>query len=139
MQNSNWIRTYVNFAIQYCYCCPFCIYCPLRIFFFWKKVAVTWLFVLISFNCTNPQSLGVSIIEDGGSGVTMELEMQWDANSSIILAIKTRLGVALPVQVIHTCVFASVYYYLLFQDFFLYIILKPVQASIQLNSGLIKH
>ncbi|XP_024033425.1 synaptotagmin-4 isoform X2 [Citrus sinensis] len=46
-----------------------------------------------------PQFTGVSIIEDGGSGVTMELEMQWDANSSIILAIKTRLGVALPVQV----------------------------------------
>ncbi|KAH9653402.1 Synaptotagmin-5 [Citrus sinensis] len=45
-----------------------------------------------------PQFTGVSIIEDGGSGVTMELEMQWDANSSIILAIKTRLGVALPVQ-----------------------------------------
>lgn len=46
-----------------------------------------------------PQFTGVSIIEDGSSGVTMELEMQWDANSSIILAIKTRLGVALPVQV----------------------------------------
>lgn len=46
-----------------------------------------------------PQFTGVSLIEDGSSGVTMELEMQWDANSSIILAIKTRLGVALPVQV----------------------------------------
>ncbi|KAK2644895.1 hypothetical protein Ddye_020090 [Dipteronia dyeriana] len=48
-----------------------------------------------------PQFTGVSIIEDGsnGDGVTMELEMQWDANSSIILAVKTRFGVALPVQV----------------------------------------
>lgn len=43
--------------------------------------------------------LGVSIIEDGGDGVTMELEMQWDGNPSIIIDIKTHLGVALPVQV----------------------------------------
>ena len=50
----------------------------------------------------NPKSmlfLGVSIIEDGGSGITMELEMNWDGNPSIILDIKTRLGVSLPVQV----------------------------------------
>ena len=42
---------------------------------------------------------GVSVIEGGGDSVTMELEMQWDGNPSIILAIKTLLGVALPVQV----------------------------------------
>jgi hypothetical protein len=50
----------------------------------------------------NPKSmlfLGVSIIEDGGSGITMELEMNWDGNPSIILGIKTRFGVSLPVQV----------------------------------------
>jgi hypothetical protein len=29
----------------------------------------------------------------------MELEMNWDGNPSIILDIKTRLGVSLPVQV----------------------------------------
>lgn len=29
----------------------------------------------------------------------MELEMQWDGNPSIILDIKTRVGVGLPVQV----------------------------------------
>lgn len=29
----------------------------------------------------------------------MELEMNWDGNPSIVLDIKTRLGVALPVQV----------------------------------------
>ncbi|KAL2338425.1 hypothetical protein Fmac_012871 [Flemingia macrophylla] len=46
-----------------------------------------------------PQFTGVSIIEDGGDGVTMELEMQWDGNPSIILDIKTLLGVSLPVQV----------------------------------------
>ncbi|KAL6532694.1 Synaptotagmin-5 [Orobanche gracilis] len=43
--------------------------------------------------------MGVSIIEDGSEGITMELEMQWDGNPSIILDIKTYLGVALPVQV----------------------------------------
>ncbi|XVE71517.1 hypothetical protein DITRI_Ditri10aG0157100 [Diplodiscus trichospermus] len=46
-----------------------------------------------------PQFTGVSIVEDGADSVTMELEMQWDANSSIILDIKTYLGVSLPVQV----------------------------------------
>ncbi|XP_052727554.1 synaptotagmin-5 isoform X1 [Vigna angularis] len=46
-----------------------------------------------------PQFTGVSIIEDEGDGVTMELEMQWDGNPSIVLDIKTLLGVALPVQV----------------------------------------
>ncbi|KAK2986217.1 hypothetical protein RJ640_010051 [Escallonia rubra] len=46
-----------------------------------------------------PQFTGVSILEDGSDGITMELEMQWDGNPSIILDIKTRLGVALPVQV----------------------------------------
>ncbi|CAO2841142.1 unnamed protein product [Amaranthus hypochondriacus] len=46
-----------------------------------------------------PQFTGVSILEDEGEGVTMELEMNWDGNPSIILDIKTRLGVSLPVQV----------------------------------------
>ncbi|KAJ6435782.1 hypothetical protein OIU84_000911 [Salix udensis] len=46
-----------------------------------------------------PQFTGVSIIEDGGNGITMELEMNWDGNPSIILGIKTRFGVSLPVQV----------------------------------------
>ncbi|KAI3446864.1 hypothetical protein Pfo_003529 [Paulownia fortunei] len=46
-----------------------------------------------------PQFTGVSIVEDGSEGITMELEMQWDGNPSIILDIKTYLGVALPVQV----------------------------------------
>ncbi|KAB2069466.1 hypothetical protein ES319_A08G097400v1 [Gossypium barbadense] len=46
-----------------------------------------------------PQFTGVSILEDGADSVIMELEMQWDANSNIVLAIKTYLGVSLPVQV----------------------------------------
>lgn len=46
-----------------------------------------------------PQFTGVSIIEDGKEGITMELEMNWDGNPNIVLDIKTRLGVGLPVQV----------------------------------------
>ncbi|GMY35793.1 synaptotagmin-5-like isoform X2 [Fagus crenata] len=46
-----------------------------------------------------PQFTGVSIIENGESGITMELEMNWDGNPSIVLDIKTRVGLALPVQV----------------------------------------
>ncbi|XP_021741801.1 synaptotagmin-5-like [Chenopodium quinoa] len=46
-----------------------------------------------------PQFTGVSILEDAGEGVTMELEMNWDGNPSIILDIKTKLGLSLPVQV----------------------------------------
>ncbi|CAH1453096.1 unnamed protein product [Lactuca virosa] len=46
-----------------------------------------------------PQFTGVSTVEDGGEGITMELEMNWDGNPSIILDSKTRLGVGLPVQV----------------------------------------
>ncbi|XP_065849663.1 synaptotagmin-5-like [Euphorbia lathyris] len=46
-----------------------------------------------------PQFTGISIIEGGESGITMELEMNWDGNPNIILGIKTRLGLSLPVQV----------------------------------------
>ncbi|KAI3970241.1 hypothetical protein MKX01_023888 [Papaver californicum] len=46
-----------------------------------------------------PQFTGVSIIEDGEEGITMELEMNWDGNPSIVLDIKTKLGVSLPIQV----------------------------------------
>ncbi|KAL0904774.1 hypothetical protein M5K25_026924 [Dendrobium thyrsiflorum] len=46
-----------------------------------------------------PQFTGVSIIEDDDSGVTMELEMQWNGNPNIVLDIQTALGVSLPIQV----------------------------------------
>ncbi|PKI54322.1 hypothetical protein CRG98_025290 [Punica granatum] len=48
-----------------------------------------------------PQFTGVSVVEDGGggNGITLELEVNWDGNPSIILDINTRVGVALPVQV----------------------------------------
>ncbi|RZC50818.1 hypothetical protein C5167_019237 [Papaver somniferum] len=45
-----------------------------------------------------PQLTGVSIVEDGSESITMDLELQWDGNPSIILDIKTKLGIALPVQ-----------------------------------------
>ncbi|KAF3447091.1 hypothetical protein FNV43_RR12271 [Rhamnella rubrinervis] len=48
-----------------------------------------------------PQFTGVSIVdEESNSGaVTMELEMQWDGNPNIVLDVKTRVGVGLPIQV----------------------------------------
>ncbi|XP_073098720.1 synaptotagmin-5 [Elaeis guineensis] len=46
-----------------------------------------------------PQFTGVSIVEDDSSGITMELELQWDGNPNIVLDIQTTLGVALPIQV----------------------------------------
>ncbi|KAF3434758.1 hypothetical protein FNV43_RR21843 [Rhamnella rubrinervis] len=47
-----------------------------------------------------PQFTGVSIIdEESKSGaVTMELEMQWDGHPNIVLDVKTRVGVGLPIQ-----------------------------------------
>ncbi|CAJ1974583.1 unnamed protein product [Sphenostylis stenocarpa] len=48
-----------------------------------------------------PQFTGVTIVEEhsGPDGVTMDLEIQWDGNSNIVLDIKTRVGVGLPVRV----------------------------------------
>lgn len=37
----------------------------------------------------------------------MELEVQWDGNPSIILDIKTLVGLALPVQVVFTPFFTA--------------------------------
>ncbi|PIN24021.1 hypothetical protein CDL12_03264 [Handroanthus impetiginosus] len=46
-----------------------------------------------------PQFTGVSIIEGDPDEIIMELELQWDGNPKIVLDIKTRLGVALPIQI----------------------------------------
>ncbi|WJX35522.1 Synaptotagmin-4 [Trifolium repens] len=48
-----------------------------------------------------PQFTGISIVEEGSgpNGVTMEFDMQWDGNPNIVLDIKTKVGVVLPVQV----------------------------------------
>ena len=42
------------------------------------------------------------------NGITLELEMQWDGNPNIVLDIKTKLGVSLPVQVIRSFLFLIV-------------------------------
>ncbi|GAU23131.1 hypothetical protein TSUD_305790 [Trifolium subterraneum] len=43
----------------------------------------------------------IEIVEEGSgpSGVTMEFDMQWDGNPDIVLDIKTKVGLVLPVQV----------------------------------------
>ncbi|CAI8599603.1 unnamed protein product [Vicia faba] len=48
-----------------------------------------------------PQFTGISIIEEdsGPNGITMEFDMQWDGTPNIVLDIKTKVGVVLPVQV----------------------------------------
>ncbi|XP_062078166.1 synaptotagmin-5-like [Humulus lupulus] len=46
-----------------------------------------------------PQFTGIRIVEDEGDSVTLDLEMKWDGNPSIVLDIKTLVGVRLPVQV----------------------------------------
>ncbi|KAL0407624.1 UNVERIFIED_CONTAM: Synaptotagmin-4 [Sesamum radiatum] len=46
-----------------------------------------------------PQFTGVSILEGAPDEIIMELELQWDGNPKFILDIKTRVGVALPVQI----------------------------------------
>ncbi|KAJ4791973.1 Calcium-dependent lipid-binding (CaLB domain) family protein [Rhynchospora pubera] len=46
-----------------------------------------------------PQFTGIEVLEDGSSGITMELEMEWDGNPNIVLDIKTTFGVSLPIQV----------------------------------------
>ncbi|KAL8130007.1 hypothetical protein V2J09_019162 [Rumex salicifolius] len=49
-----------------------------------------------------PQFTGVWLVDGEPGEIIMELEMQWDGNPSIILDIKTLIGVALPVQVKNT-------------------------------------
>ncbi|KAJ3693407.1 hypothetical protein LUZ60_008887 [Juncus effusus] len=63
-------------------------------------------FILASFRFSKltlgtvpPQFTGISILEDDSSGITMELEMQWDGNPNIVLDIKTTFGMSLPIQV----------------------------------------
>lgn len=46
-----------------------------------------------------PQFTGISIIECNAKGITMELDLQWDGNPKIVLDVKTRVGVGLPIEV----------------------------------------
>lgn len=66
----------------------------------YKSVVLSSLkFSKLTLGTVAPQFTGVSIVEDDGSGITMELELQWDGNPNIVLDIRTKLGVALPIQV----------------------------------------
>ncbi|KAK8465473.1 hypothetical protein PHAVU_009G091600 [Phaseolus vulgaris] len=58
-------------------------------------------FSTLTLGTVAPQFTGVTIVEEdsGPDGVTMDIEMQWDGNPNIVLDIKTRVGVVLPVQV----------------------------------------
>ncbi|KAL0311755.1 UNVERIFIED_CONTAM: Synaptotagmin-4 [Sesamum radiatum] len=46
-----------------------------------------------------PQFTGITVLESEPKELVMEMEMQWDGNPNIVLDIKTRVGVALPIQV----------------------------------------
>ncbi|KAL3838580.1 hypothetical protein ACJIZ3_023171 [Penstemon smallii] len=46
-----------------------------------------------------PQFTGVSIIDGESDEIVMEMDLQWDGNPNIVLDIKTKVGVALPIQV----------------------------------------
>ncbi|KAK7283096.1 hypothetical protein RIF29_12375 [Crotalaria pallida] len=68
----------------------------------YKPVVLSALtFSKLTLGTVAPQFTGISIVEEdsGPDGVTMEFEMQWDGNPNIVLDIKTRVGVSLPVQV----------------------------------------
>lgn len=44
-------------------------------------------------------NIGVTILDSEPNEIVMELDLQWDGNPDIVLDIKTRVGVALPIQV----------------------------------------
>ncbi|KAL6556736.1 Synaptotagmin-5 [Orobanche gracilis] len=46
-----------------------------------------------------PQFTGVSVIDGEPNEIIMELDLQWNGNPNIVLDIKTRVGVAVPIQV----------------------------------------
>ncbi|KAI5355134.1 hypothetical protein L3X38_008029 [Prunus dulcis] len=58
-------------------------------------------FSTLTLGTVAPQFTGVTMVESESvaGGVTLELELQWDGNPNIVLDIKTRVGLALPVQV----------------------------------------
>ncbi|XP_021822358.1 synaptotagmin-4-like [Prunus avium] len=58
-------------------------------------------FSTLTLGTVAPQFTGVTVVESESvaGGITLELELQWDGNPNIVLDIKTRVGLALPVQV----------------------------------------
>ncbi|KAH6790791.1 Calcium-dependent lipid-binding family protein [Perilla frutescens var. frutescens] len=64
-----------------------------------SAILVSLKFSKLTLGTVAPQFTGVSIIDGGSDEVIMELELQWDGNPKIALDIKTRVGIALPIQV----------------------------------------
>ncbi|KAK9945973.1 hypothetical protein M0R45_011460 [Rubus argutus] len=58
-------------------------------------------FSTLTLGTVAPQFTGISLVESecAAGGITIEFEIQWDGNPDIVLDIKTRVGLALPVQV----------------------------------------
>ncbi|KAJ7286716.1 hypothetical protein O6H91_Y320000 [Diphasiastrum complanatum] len=46
-----------------------------------------------------PQFVGVQMIDTTDEEIVMEVELQWDGNPKIVLAIRTAMGVTLPIKV----------------------------------------
>ncbi|KAL2471893.1 Synaptotagmin-5 [Abeliophyllum distichum] len=66
----------------------------------YRPVILAYLkFSKLTLGTVAPQFTGVSMLEGEPGEIAMELELQWDGNPNIVLDIKTRVGVALPVQV----------------------------------------
>ncbi|KAL8496942.1 hypothetical protein ACS0TY_020575 [Phlomoides rotata] len=56
-------------------------------------------FSTLTLGTVAPQFTGVTILDSEPNEIVMELDLQWDGNPDIVLDIKTRVGVALPIQV----------------------------------------
>ncbi|KAK4415391.1 Synaptotagmin-4 [Sesamum alatum] len=56
-------------------------------------------FSTLTLGTVAPQFTGITVLESQPKELVMEMDMQWDGNPNIVLDIKTRVGVALPVQV----------------------------------------
>ncbi|GFP83317.1 synaptotagmin-5 [Phtheirospermum japonicum] len=62
-------------------------------------ILVSLKFSKLTLGTVAPQFTGVTIIEGEPDEIVMELDLQWDGNPKIVLDIKTRVGVTLPIQV----------------------------------------
>ncbi|MED6172713.1 Synaptotagmin-4 [Stylosanthes scabra] len=58
-------------------------------------------FSTLTLGTVAPQFTGIAILEEesGPNEFTIELELQWDGDPNIVLDIKTRVGIVLPIQV----------------------------------------
>lgn len=64
-----------------------------------SAIFVSLKFSKLTLGTVAPQFTGVTMIDGESDEVIMELELQWDGNPKIYLDIKTRVGIALPIQV----------------------------------------